>query len=379
MATIRDVAREAGVSIATVSRILNGSPRVSEETRRRVQAAATALDYWPNAAARSLTTNRTQTLGVLLPDLYGEFFSEIIRGIDQAAHREGSRILISVSHADTNTLLTTARTMMGRTDGLILMAPDEPSAAAIERIRRRFSVVLLNPRFRVEDCSSVSIANRKAAFMAVNHLLRIGHEQIAIITGPRGNVDAEERLLGYRDAMTQAGREPDPALEFQGDFTESSGFQAAAEMLRSSSLPQAVFAANDYMALGFMSALEQAGIRIPDDVALAGFDDIEISRYLSPPLTTVHVDAHQLGARAVRLLISSMRTGGSSVPSHEVLPATLVVRSSCHGAGNRRSRPGRKENALADAPLLSPPLSGKPRKKKDGKETSVLTRKEAPQ
>jgi LacI family transcriptional regulator len=179
--------------------------------------------------------------------------------------------------------------------------------------------------------------------------------------------------------MAQAGREPDPALEFQGDFTESSGFRAAAEMLRSSSLPQAVFAANDYMALGFMSALEQAGIRVPDDVALAGFDDIEISRYLSPPLTTVHVDAHQLGARAVRLLISSMRTGESSVPSHEVLPATLVVRSSCHCAENRRARPSRKENALADVPLLSPPLSGKPRKKKDGKETSVLTRKEAPQ
>jgi LacI family transcriptional regulator len=347
VATIRDVAREAGVSIATVSRTFNGSPRVSDDARRRVRAAATALDYWPNAAAQSLTTNSTQTLGVLLPDLYGEFFSEVIRGIDHAAHREGSQILISISHANSDALLTTARTMLGRTDGLILMAPDEPFAAAIEQIRRRFPVVLLNPRFRIEDCPSVSIANREASFAVVDHLLRIGHDRIATITGPRGNVDAEERLMGYRDAMKQAGREPDPALEFPGDFTESSGFRAATEFLRRPPLPTAVFAANDYMALGFMSALGQAGIRIPEDVAVAGFDDIEISRYLSPPLTTAHVDAHQLGARAVRLLISNTRTAGSAVPSHEVLPATLVVRSSCQS------------------------------KKKTGKETGTLTRKEA--
>jgi LacI family transcriptional regulator len=372
------VAREAGVSIATVSRIFNGSPRVSEDARRRVHAAATALDYWPNVAAQSLTTNRTQTLGVLLPDLYGEFFSEVIRGIDHAAHREGSQILISMSHADTNTLLSTARAMQGRTDGLILMAPDEPSAAAIERIRRRFPVVLLNPRFRVKDCCSVSIANREAAFAVVNHLLRIGHDRIATITGPKGNVDAEERLLGYRDALKQAGRAPDPALEFAGDFTESSGYRAGTEILRRLPLPTAVFAANDYLALGFMSALGQAGVRIPDDIALAGFDDIEISRYLSPPLTTAHVDAHQLGARAVRLLISNMRTAGSAEPSHEVLPATLVVRSSCRVTAERRARPGRKEAASADGLLLPSPESTKPRRKKNGKEPGVLTRKEAP-
>jgi LacI family transcriptional regulator len=376
VATIRDVAKEAGVSIATVSRILNGSPRVSEDARRRVQAAATALDYWPNTAAQSLSTNRTRTLGVLLPDLYGEFFSEVIRGIDHAAHREGSQILISVSHADTHALLNTARAMQGRTDGLILMAPDEPSTAAIKRIRSRFPIVLLNPRLRIEECSSVSIANREAAFALVNHLVRSGHQRIAIITGPPGNFDAEERLLGYRDALKEAGREPDPSLEFLGDFTESSGFRAAAEMLRRPPLPAAVFAANDYMALGFLSALSQAGIRVPEDVALAGFDDIEISRYLSPPLTTVHVDAHQLGARAVRLLISAMRSAGSAVPSHEVLPATLVVRSSCKSTADRRTRPGRKEPAPVDPLLLPSPSSRKTRKRKSGNDTPVLARKE---
>jgi len=339
LATIRDVAREAGVSIATVSRVFNGSNRVSEDARLRVWAAATALDYWPNGAARSLTTNRTHTLGVLLPDLYGEFFSDVIRGIDHAACREGSQVLISVSRSDAETLIASARTMQGRTDGLIVMAADESSAGAIERIRRRFPLVLLNPRFRIDGCCSVSIANREGAFAVVDHLIRVGHKRIATITGPIGNVDADERLLGYRDALAQAGLELDPRLELPGEFTESSGYRAAAEILQLRPLPTAVFAANDYMALGFLSALGQAGLSVPQDVALAGFDDIEISRYLDPPLTTAHVDAQQLGARAVRLLISHMRTPQNAGSAHEVLPATLVVRNSCtNGTGRKRGR-----------------------------------------
>jgi LacI family transcriptional regulator len=377
LATIRDVAREAGVSTATVSRIFNGSTRVSEDARLRVWAAASALDYWPNEAARSLTTSRTQTLGVLLPDLHGEFFSEVLRGIDHAAQREQSHILFSISHADTDTLLTMARAMQGRTDGLIVMAPDEPSAAAIERIRTRFPIVLLNPRFRFEGCCSVSIANREGAQAVVDHLLRTGHRRIAIITGPAGNVDADERLHGYHAALEGAGLEPDLTLEFPGDFTESSGFRAAADMLRHPPLPSAVFAANDYMALGFMSALGQAGIRIPEDVALAGFDDIEISRYLSPPLTTAHVDARQLGARAVRLLISNMRTAGSAVPSHEVLPATLVVRSSCESPAMRRERRSRDAKAVPEGPPAPSPTSVRPIRKKNGKGTSIPTQEEA--
>jgi LacI family transcriptional regulator len=329
LATIRDVAREAGVSIATVSRVFNGSRSVSEEARRRVQEAATALGYWPNRAARSLTTNQSHALGVLLPDLYGEFFSEVIRGIDYAASREHFQILISVSHADTDTLLTAARAMQGRTDGLIVMAPEEASAGAMDQIQRRFPLVLLNPRFEVEGCSSVSINNREGAFAAVNHLLRIGHRRVAIIKGPAGNVDAEERFLGYRQALHDAGLEPEPVLELPGDFTESSGYRGAMEILRQHPRPSAVFAANDYMALGFLSALADTGIHAPKDIAVVGFDDIEISRYLNPPLTTVHVDAQELGARAVRLLISQTRAPSIATPKHEVLAATLVVRNSC--------------------------------------------------
>jgi LacI family transcriptional regulator len=375
LATIRDVAREAGVSIATVSRVFNGSTRVREDTRLRVWAAATGLDYWPNGAARSLTTNRTHTIGVLLPDLYGEFFSEVIRGIDQAAHREGSQILTSISRSDADTLIASARMMQGRTDGLIVMAADESCAVAIERIRRRFPIVLLNPHAPVDGCCSVSISNREGAFAVVDHLVRMGHTRIATITGPAGNVDADERLRGYRDALQRSGLETDPALELTGEFTESSGYRAAREILQLRPLPTAVFAANDYMALGLLSALREAGLRVPGDMALAGFDDIEISRYLDPPLTTAHVDAHQLGSRAVRLLISHMRTPGRVGGTHEFLPATLVVRSSCaKDAG--RGRKERKGTSRPRHPGAVPSPESKPQDGKHPDRPRALTLKE---
>lgn len=336
MATIRDVAREAEVSIATVSRVFNGNARVNEETRRRVTAAAARLDYWPNGAARSLTTNRTHALGVLLPDLFGEFFSEVIRGIDHAARRERLQTLVSSSHADSDELVAAARSMRGRIDGLIVMAPDTGSVGAIRQITRKFPVVLLNPRFEVEGCGVVAIANLEGAHAVVDHLLGLGHRRVAILKGPPGNVDAEERLRGYRKAIREAGLRPNAALEFQGDFTEASGYAAATRLLVLEPRPTAIFASNDYMAIGLLSALRDAGVEVPGGMAVAGFDDIAISQYLSPPLTTVRVDAYELGERAVRLWIAAgksaeARAGRPSIArgGKELLPATLVVRASC--------------------------------------------------
>lgn len=336
MATIRDVARDAEVSIATVSRVFNGNARVNEETRRRVTAAAARLDYWPNGAARSLTTNRTHALGILLPDLFGEFFSEVIRGIDHAARRERLQTLVSSSHADSDELVAAARSMRGRIDGLIVMAPDTGSVGAIRQITRKFPVVLLNPRFEVEGCGVVAIANLEGAHTVVDHLVKLGHRRIAIIKGPPGNVDAEERLRGYRKAMREAGLRPQAALEFQGDFTESSGYAAASRILALEPRPTAVFASNDYMAIGLLSALRDAGVEVPRAMAVTGFDDIAISQYLSPALTTVRVDAYELGERAVRLWITAGKTAAARAGrpavgrgGKELLPATLVVRGSC--------------------------------------------------
>ena len=329
MPTIHDVAQRADVSIATVSRVLNGSARVSEDSRRRVWAAAAELEYWPNRAASSLTTRRAHVLGVLLPDLYGDFFSEIIRGIDQAARGHRHQVLLSSSHADTGTVLAAARSMRGRIDGLIMMAPDAASTEAVDAIRRRFPVVLLNPSAPVEGCDSVSIANFEGALAATRHLIALGHRRIAMIRGPAGNVDAEERLRGYREALHEAGLQPLPSMELGGDFTETSGFRSATELLRRPPWPTAVFAANDSMAVGLLSALVARGLEVPRDLAVVGFDDVSIARFVTPSLTTVRVDAYGLGRQAVQLMLSR---GDPSIPApshHEVLPAPLVVRRSC--------------------------------------------------
>lgn len=335
MATIRDVARLADVSIATVSRVFNGSPRVSDETRRHVRLIATRVGYWPNTAARSLTTSRTSTLGVLLPDLYGEFYSEVIRGIDQAARREGYQILISGSHADTGTLVSAARAMHGLVEGLIIMAPDGGSAQALQEIMEGIPAVLLNPPCDDGKCEVISIANFDGAYSVTSHLLSLGHRLIAMLKGPSGNVDSEERARGFRAAIEEAGIGSSPELEFQGDFTEGSGYQAGRWALAQSPRPTAVVAANDYMAIGLMSALREAGLRMPEEMAVTGFDDIEIAQYLNPPLTTVRVDTYELGERAFQTCIRSARGGASPSPTHEVLPTRLIVRHSCGSNGRK--------------------------------------------
>lgn len=327
--TIRDVARAADVSIATVSRVFNDSASVTEDTTRRVRSAAQRLDYWPHTGARSLTTSRTHAIGVLLPDLFGEFFSEVIRGIDHTARAEHLQILISSSHAHTDDLVAAARSLRGRIDGLIAMVPDKGSSARVRQISRRFPVVLLNPRQRVEGCSSVAISNFDGAFAVVEHLITTGHRDIAILKGPPGNVDSEERWRGYQQALAAAGIQPQPALEIDGDFTESAGYRGGAALLAGATRPSAVFACNDYMAIGLLGALSDAGVDVPREMAVAGFDDIAMSRYVSPPLTTVHVDAYELGECAARALISALQSPQRVRPENVVLPATLVVRSSC--------------------------------------------------
>jgi LacI family transcriptional regulator len=327
--TIRDVARVAGVSIATVSRVFNGSPRVSDPTRQRVWSATEDLDYWPNNAARTLTTNRTHTLGVLLPDLCGEFFSEVIRGIDLAAREEGFQILVSSSHTASEALVSAAQLMRGRVDGLVMMASEVGYEPAIVQIRRRLPVILLNPRQASAGCGSVTVANFDGALAAVEHLIGLGHRTIAMVQGPSSNGDAGERLRGYRRGLEVHGLQSHPGLEFPGNFTESSGYRAALALMAMDPRPSAFFAANDKSATGVLSALRSLGVAVPGDVAVVGFDDIGMARYLDPPLTTVRVDAFELGKRGVLQLLTQLRSPDDTPCRQETLPATLVVRRSC--------------------------------------------------
>ncbi len=334
VATIRDVAREAGVSVATVSRVLNGSAPVREDTDRQVRTAAQRLNYWPNGAARSLITNRTHTIGVLLPDLHGEFFSEVIRGIDLASRRYGLHLLVSSSHAATDELVAALRTMRGRIDGLMVMAPEVAGPRLVRECALGAPTVLLNPGRAVKGCDSISIANFEGAHEIVRHLIALGHRRIAVVRGPEGNTDADQRVAGYRAALAESGVSIPHEYELPGDFHEPSGYEAGRRILALRRRPTAIFVTNDRMAVGVLGALGDAGVSVPGDIALAGFDDIEVSQYLNPPLTTVHVDAFRLGERAFERLMQRIDPDQDHGDAHEILPTTLVVRASC-GARSR--------------------------------------------
>jgi LacI family transcriptional regulator len=328
--TIKDVAREAGVSVATVSRVWNDAAFVSAATRQRVSEVATRLGYSPHGAARSLITRTTDAIGVLLPDLYGEFFSEIIRGIDQTAQHHGYHILVSSSHDSREEIEAALRSMRGRVDGMIIMSPDLEAQHTLQALAGGFPVVLLNGGSDSGSFDSITIANHEGAREMVRHLVRRGHRRVAMIAGPARNYDAAERLRGYRSALTESGIELDEALVKEGSFSELSGHDAAVALLALAHRPTAIFAANDSMAIGALSALREQGLRVPEDIAVGGFDDIPTARYMNPPLSTVHVDISTLGERAMDLLLALVREGEH--PRQQLqLPATLVVRSSCGG------------------------------------------------
>jgi LacI family transcriptional regulator len=331
--TIRDVAREAKVSVATVSRVINRSGPVSPDTRERIEAVARRLRYVPNGAARSLTMRRTYMLGALLPELHGEFFSEVIRGIDQEAQRQGYHLLVSSSHSAEAEIARAVQVMRGRVDGLIVMSPRVPASALEAYLPDGVPVVLIASRVEGTRFASLCVDNFGGAYAMVSHLVEEGHRRIALIEGAAGNFDTTERERGYRAALQKHGIEPDAALQVPGDFTEFSGYEAVRRILEVRPAPTAIFAANDAMAIGALSALRDAGVRVPEQMAVAGFDDIPIARYLRPPLTSVNVSIHQLGARAVSHLLSVVEGASPSARHREVLPTRVVVRESTRAAG----------------------------------------------
>jgi LacI family transcriptional regulator len=328
--TIKDVAREAGVSVATVSRVWNEAAFVSPDTRQRVAEVAARLGYSPHGAARSLITRTTHAIGVLLPDLYGEFFSEIIRGIDHTAQDSGYHILVSSSHDSKDEIDAALRSMRGRVDGMVIMSPDLEAQQTLHSLQGSFPVVLLNGGAESKAFDTITIDNHEGATAMVRHLVARGHKRIAMIGGPQRNYDAAERLRGYESALSESAIARDASLVVQGDFSELSGHRAVQRLLALDPRPTAIFAANDSMAIGALSALREHGLRVPEDMAVAGFDDIPLARYMNPPLSTVHVDISLLGERAAALLLSTLQQGPRARQQQQ-LSTTLVIRASCGG------------------------------------------------
>ncbi|HET6555190.1 MAG TPA: LacI family DNA-binding transcriptional regulator [Dyella sp.] len=334
-ATIKDVAREAKVSVASVSRALNGQGGVTAETLDRIRVAAKRLHYIPDNAARSLITRRTHTIGALLPDLFGEFFSELIRGIDLAARSRGLHLLVSSSHDGADEAATALRAMQGRVDGMLILSPWVDEAFLEANMPGELPTVLINSP--VQGRSVLNIDNRGGAYAMTEHLLRTaGHKDIAFIAGPAGNFDAEQRELGFREAMKKFAPQV-PLNIVAGSFTEESGYHAGRELLKQAHRPAAVFAANDMMAVGCLYAFKEAGLQVPGDMALAGFDDIPIARYLSPPLSTVSVHIAELGRNALERLSAQM-DGRQPSDRTDVLGCAIAVRETCGGSRDASSK-----------------------------------------
>jgi LacI family transcriptional regulator len=308
--------------VASVSRVLNGIANVSADTRDKVLHAVRELDYSPNLAARSLSTARSQAIGVVLPDLHGEFFSELVRGMDRAASQHGYLLLLSNMHADPSMAGHALAAMRGRVDGVIVMAPQLDAADRENALPRGLPAVLINSPGS-QGHHALRIDNTGGIRAMVQHLLSSGRRTIVHFSGARENIDAGERQAGYRAAMAEFA--PDlPVRVLEGTFDEASG-EALAQRLINEGLPvDAIIAGNDMMALGALMALRSAGIDVPGQVAVTGFDDVPLARYLG--LTTVSVDIVGLGQRAIEVLLETM-AGTAEPPQTEYCDTALVVRA----------------------------------------------------
>ena len=329
-ATIRDVAREAEVSIASVSRALNGHENVHPDTRARIALAVEKLGYVPHAGARSLSIARNHAIGVVLPDLHGEFFSEIVRGMDREASARGLHLLMSNMHDDVAEAAHALRAMRGRVDGLVLMAPHLDMAALLGALPHMVPAVLVNCRGEAEGHPALRVDNAAGVDAMVRHLVASGRRAIAHIAGPRGNMDADERLAAFREAMARHTGNRDP-LVLPGDFSEEAGAAAAQALVGAGTRVDAVFAANDMMAIGCLLALQEAGIDVPGRIAVAGFDDIPVARYLA--LTTMRVRIAEIGARAVARL-AGLLAGQPGDAATEFHAPELVERATTAPHGN---------------------------------------------
>lgn len=324
--SINAVARQAGVSIATVSRVLNGSKPVAAETQQRVEAAIRALDYRANPFGRSLSSGRSRLLLMLVPDFANSYYAEIVRGAASVARQAGYTLLPVDLEASPDDEASLQVLRSGLTDGVINLVPLDEHAAWADAAQGRPWVNC--SEFQPDDARvpHVSIDHRQAAAEAVQYLINRGHRRIALVNSDERFLYARQRREGYELALRRAGIAPEPELmRTTGDNSYAAGSQAAAALLSMVAPPSAVFAVSDTLAIGVIKGFRRAGRRTPEDVAVVGFDDVPIAEVFEPSLTTVAQPMPALGAAAVEMLLAQL--AGQS-PAHRILPHRLVVRES---------------------------------------------------
>lgn len=329
MSTMKDVARLAGVSTSTVSHVINNNRFVSEGVREKVEQAIRHLNYAPSALARSLKINQTHTIGMLLTTSSNPFYAEVVRGVEESCYQRGYSLILCNTAGDEERMNRSLETLMQkRVDGLLIMCTEShlPSADILNRYPSIPTVMMDWAPFEgrgdiIQDNALLG------GELATQHLIDSGYTRIACIAGPQDKTPARMRLEGYRNAMTKSGLEILPGYVVNGDFEFQGGYNGMVELLALQTPPEAVFTSNDAMAVGVYHALYQAGMRVPQQMAVMGYDDIELARYLTPPLSTIHQPKDALGELAIDTLIHRLSDPDASQQTL-VLTPELVVRGS---------------------------------------------------
>jgi len=326
--TIKEIAARAHVSIATVSRVINKDPRVTEETRAHILKIAEKLEYRPNILARNFAQKKSNLIGLILPEISDEYFTEVIKGVDEIAFSKTLYTVVASSHKYTSLedeVVTFIRS--GLLSGIILLVSYLDDGLASILSKSHLPVVIINSNSKIKKFDRIGIDDYYGSYSMTEYLIRKKHcVYLSHITGPLDNDDAGLRRNGFIDACKKFGAKY--VIE-KGDFSRESGFNACKKLLNLKTRPQVVFAANDMMAIGCYDYIKQLKLQIPKDIGVVGFDDIFVSQYLNPPLTTVHVNIDEVGKRAAELLLNKIQSSNNISPSVVHIPTELIIRESC--------------------------------------------------
>lgn len=346
---MKDVAERASVSVTTVSHVLNKTRYVDRKLVRRVEDAFRSLGYQPNALARGLRRQETRMLGMVVPDNRNLYFAELARSVEDACFELGYNVILCNSDEDpAKESAYLSLLAEKRVDGIVFVASGTDRSGVQSLLQHKIPVVALDRELKGMNCDSIIVDNRDGGRQATLHLISGNHRRIGCISGPKNLASAKERLQGYRDALTEARLPVEPALIQMGNFHIEGGYTAVQALLKLPNRVTAIFAANDLMAIGALRGIAARGLRVPEDVAVVGFDDIALAMYTEPPLTTVKQPIREIGKLATELIMARVN-GERKEPQSRRLKTSLVVRESCGIKVSAHSRPNAKQHKSTEA------------------------------
>lgn len=327
--TIKDIANKAGVSVATVSRVINNKPDVSETTRKRIQRILKMMNYNPNNIARGMVLKRTFTLGLIIPDISNPFFPEVAKGIEDMAKKRGYSVIYYNTNNDPNEEKEAIKILLSKqVDGIILSFLMD-NAEELKRLEReKYKVVQIDRKVPSANFPAVVIDNIQSSYELTSYLIGLGHGRIASITGDLNTKTGQDRLKGFKKAIENKAISLPKEFIVEGDYSRGSGYTSMMKLLHAPITPTAVFAANDLMAIGAYAAIFEKGLRIPTDISIVGHDDIDVASVVRPGLTTMAQPKYRIGERAVELLVNSIEEKEIYQSEEIILKTNLVLRSS---------------------------------------------------